>query len=557
MTDTAIVVCLLLAEFWAAAMAAPGIPGHAAQRPSLAAPARRVLHGSNLDPLLAAARGLTTSNTAPAPNTQAERKPPAARIDSRKTGQPAAQQPAKTRPKPAKKPPAPRTAAPPEAPKLPSGPLEEDTGYRGIWYANQPSGDQYRFKYSGGLATYPQQHIPIAWYSPQAKKTFFVYGGRPPDANRLLHMVSYFDHQTGMVPRPRILLDKQTDDAHDNPTLAVDDAGFVWVFSNAHGTGRPAFLCRSRSPLAIEAFDHLLTTNFSYSQPWYVPHDGFCFLHTRYTAGRRFLFVGYSADGRHWDGVLPLAQIQQGHYQISCAQGSRIATAMNYHPTAGGLNARTNLYYLESPDGGRSWTNAQGQPLELPLTEVHNPALVHDYQRQGLLVYLKDMGFDAQGRPVILFLTSRHYASGPEGDPRIWRTARWTGSRWEIREAFSSDHNYDFGSLYLEPGQVWRVIAPTEPGPQPYNPGGEVVVWISRDQGISWQKAKQLTEHSRFNHTYIRRPVNAHPDFYALWADGDTREPSVSHLYFTDREGSHVWRLPANQDGPTRPEMVR
>lgn len=446
--------------------------------------------------------------------------------------------------------------SPPPSPKLPAGPLPEDIGYRGIWYSNQPSGDEFRFKYSGGLATYPQQHIPIAWYSPQADKTFFVYGGRAENENRLLHMVSYFDHRTGKVPRPRILLDKQTDDAHDNPTLSMDDAGFVWVFSNSHGTGRPAFVCRSRRPWSIEAFDHVLTTNFSYSQPWHLWHDGFCFLHTRYTAGRRFLFVGYSADGRHWDGAVPLAQIEQGHYQISCARDGRIATALNYHPVIGGLNARTNLYYLESRDGGRSWTNAQGQPLELPLREVHNPALVHDYQREGLLVYLKDMGFDREGRPVVLFLTSRHYASGPLGDPRIWRTARWTGDCWEIREAFGSDHNYDFGSLYLEPGGLWRVIAPTEPGPQPYNPGGEVVMWLSRDQGATWHKLKQLTEHSRYNHTYVRRPVHAHPDFYAIWADGDTHQPSESRLYFTDRQGSHVWRLPSKMDGPTRPEQV-
>ncbi len=26
-----------------------------------------------------------------------------------------------------------------------------DTGYRGIWYMNQPSGDEYVYKYSGGL----------------------------------------------------------------------------------------------------------------------------------------------------------------------------------------------------------------------------------------------------------------------------------------------------------------------------------------------------------------------------------------------------------------------
>lgn len=30
--------------------------------------------------------------------------------------------------------------------------------------------------------------------------------------------------------------------------------------------------------------------------------------------------------------------------------------------------------------------------------------------------------------------------------------------------------------------------------------------------------------------------MNAHPGFYALWADGDALKPSESSRYFTDRE---------------------
>ncbi|MBN2308178.1 MAG: LamG domain-containing protein, partial [Candidatus Hydrogenedentes bacterium] len=41
---------------------------------------------------------------------------------------------------------------------------EKDDGYRGIWYYNQPSGDEYVYKYSGGLGTYCAKHIPHAWY---------------------------------------------------------------------------------------------------------------------------------------------------------------------------------------------------------------------------------------------------------------------------------------------------------------------------------------------------------------------------------------------------------
>jgi len=117
--------------------------------------------------------------------------------------------------------------------------LERADGYRGIWYSNQPSKDEYRYKYSGGLGTYCAKHRPFAVYCEEVDKTFFCYGGAPADdPRRLLHMVSFFDHATGTVPRPVVLLDKQTGDAHDNPVIAVDDAGHVWIFSTSHGHPR-------------------------------------------------------------------------------------------------------------------------------------------------------------------------------------------------------------------------------------------------------------------------------------------------------------------------------
>jgi len=67
----------------------------------------------------------------------------------------------------------------------------KEDGYRGVWYMNQPSGDEYVFKYSGGLGTYCAKHIPHAWYAtPQhpdlyqnsnlmvlAPSAFFILGG--------------------------------------------------------------------------------------------------------------------------------------------------------------------------------------------------------------------------------------------------------------------------------------------------------------------------------------------------------------------------------------------
>jgi hypothetical protein len=239
-----------------------------------------------------------------------------------------------------------------------------------------------------------------------------------------------------------------------------------------------------------------------------------------------------------------LARAAEGHYQISGRQGQTVGTAFNYHPAGKGLNHRTNLYYMQTSDAGRTWRNAQGDTLALPLAESQSAALALEYESRGLLVYLKDLQFTAEGRPVALFLTTSGYEAGPMNDPRTFITARWTGSQWETHEVTRGDNAYDYASLYIEPDGAWRIIGTTEPGPQLYNTGGEVALWLSRDQGATWRRERQLTAKSEYNHNYPRRPLNAHPDFYALWADGHARELSPSRLYFTDRDGTRVWKLP-------------
>ncbi|MHC4742152.1 MAG: BNR-4 repeat-containing protein [Planctomycetota bacterium] len=426
----------------------------------------------------------------------------------------------------------------------------KDSGYRGIWYMNQPSGDEYVYKYSGGLGTYCAKHKPFAVYCEQTQKTYFCYGGTTTRSNReLLHMVSYYDHKTGKVPRPTILLNKKTSDAHDNPVISVDNKGYVWIFSTSHGTSRPSYIHKSNRPYDISEFSlipatkikdgrEVPITNFSYMQTWHIPDHGFICFFTRYNypADRTICFMT-SPDGVKYSEWTRIAAIEKGHYQISAAVKGKAATAFNYHPKPKGLNWRTNLYYLETADFGRSWRSADGKAAALPLTDKSNVCLVHGYQAEGLKVYLKDIRFDKDSRPVILFITSKGYESGPKNDPRTWTTARWTGDTWQIRQAFTSDNNYDMGSLYIENDQTWRIIGPTQTGPQPYNPGGEMAMWLSTDAGKSWKMTKQLTKNSPRNHTYARRPVSAHPDFYAIWADGHGRQPSESTLHFCNKQG--------------------
>jgi hypothetical protein len=257
-----------------------------------------------------------------------------------------------------------------------------------------------------------------------------------------------------------------------------------------------------------------------------------------------------------------LAHIEMGSYQVSWRHGDtdRVGTMFDIHPASGrpgkGLNYRTNLYYAETRDAGAMWTTVDGKPLQLPLTKAANSAMVHDFRADDLNVYMKDIAFDSAGRPVLVYLTSKGFEPGPKSGPYQWHTARWTGSRWIMRPISESDHNYDHGSLYIEADGTWRLVAPMDPGPQPWGTGGDIVMLTSRDAGNSWTR-KPLTAKSRFNHTYVRKPVNAHPDFYAIWADGSPLAPTMSSLYFCTKNGE-VFRLPAKMDGDNaRPERVK
>ncbi len=433
-------------------------------------------------------------------------------------------------------------------------------GFRGIWFElGQKSG--HGDKYSGGLGTYTANHVPMAHYAKKVNRTFFTWGGTPDGKQRRLQiLVSYYDHNTGKVARPVIVMDKgQVDDPHDNGSLSIDGEGHLWIFVSGRGKKRPGTTYRSKLPYEIKEWINLGESEFTYPQPWWFKGKGFLHTYTRYTGGRE-LYWNTSRDGREWGAEKKLAGIG-GHYQTSEQVGDRLITAFNRHP-GGNVDLRTDLYYMETADMGETWTTADGSMLTIPLTEAANPSRIRNYstnpaKADNANVYIHDTTADSDGRPVILYTTAKHHQPGPRGDPRTWTVARWNGSEWLFHIVTTSTHNYDTGSVHIEADGTWTIIGPTGTGPQKWGAGGEIELWTSKDQGATWAKQREVTSNSLRNHSYARRPRNAHPDFHAYWADGDTDKFSESHLYFTNRTGDKVWRLPYNMTGDfAAPERV-
>ncbi len=121
--------------------------------------------------------------------------------------------------------------------------------YRGIWYR---LGRDYEYgdKYSGGLGTYTANHKPLAVYSEEANKTFFVLGGTPTEEQQyLLILAGAYDHDSHKVSRPTIVYDKGAEgvyDAHDNASITLDADGYVWVFVAGRNVIRDGTLLRQR-----------------------------------------------------------------------------------------------------------------------------------------------------------------------------------------------------------------------------------------------------------------------------------------------------------------------
>lgn len=419
-------------------------------------------------------------------------------------------------------------------------------GYRGIWFTLGQVGP-YGDKYSGGLGTYTANHIPMAIHSPESQKTFFVYGGTSgPEDRQLVVMASWYDHETHRVPKPTVVhVSPGVDDPHDNPSITLDPEGYIWVFVSGRNVRRSGYIYRSEKPWSTERFQRIREDEFTYPQPWWTD-NGVLHLFTRYSDGRE-LYLERSPDGYNWSEPVKVAGIG-GHYQVSSWHKGTLGTFFNRHPR-GVVDERTDLYYIQSRDGGTHWTTADGTEVQLPLTREDHPARVRNLSADGRLQYTVDLNWDADGNPILLYVTSGSHEAGPQSEPRLWELSRWTGTDWAHSVVARSDHNYDLGSLFILEDR-WVIVGPTGTGPQAWGTGGEIERWESTDQGATWKKVRQITVNSPYNHTFVRRPLHATGPFSLYWADGDPTGISPSRLYFGELSGERFWQLPYEMDGP-------
>ena len=523
-------------------------------------------------------------------------------------------------------------------------PLPWDTmrasGYVGQWYSPL-RGPLMRMRFSGGMTFYPMTSEPVAIYSSAAEKTFFVYAGTGVHAEADVHaethiqagsaasrphanasqpstsisqpstnvsqphtspsqadpqplqvMVSYYDHKSGEVPRPVMLLEGPSG-AYGCPALAIDDVGRLYVFSAMLGTGdQPGQIFRSIRPYDISAWEKIAELDFRNPQAWFIPGQGFMLLHTRIadeesrsTDEESNICLSTSRDGFTWSKPMPLATFgrvdscvsavfydQVAHDKLANDKQdkvdddkldrdkaahsklgvAKVGVALVSRPggnspsgtnNASNTNNTTCLYYIETSDFGKTWRTYPSGHVSVPLDRPDNAAKVHDYGKDWW-VGLRSLGFvAANGSPVILQVVRLHSKAMPAKDSRLWTFSRWMGREWQTAAQGYSDHDFDGGDFSLDQSP-WHWVATTSPGPQPDAAGGNMIRWTSYDRGRSWSW-QPLTHGSTVNQNWPRHPVNAADGMEFLWTDGDANKPSLSQIYFADRAGN-VYQLPTS-----------
>lgn len=408
----------------------------------------------------------------------------------------------------------------------------QNDSFQGVWYAcgtanaypGQPN------VYSGPMATYAAWHRPMAVHVASQAKTYFVFGNAKNSPT-----ISYYDHRTRQFAAPVVLGANRNGDAHRNPTLLIDEQGFLYVFYGAHGD--VTHVVKSVESYRIDRWRTMVDFDQrnTYPQPWQL-RSAELFVSFRGMIG--WAFRRSTDGGQSWlpaEGFIHFPRC--AIYAITIAETGSYPRRVHiaWSKLGGGTPEevatkhvwarRYNVYYACSDDAGVTWKRSDGTTYRLPIDETQAEKL-YDSGEHG--VWLKDIQLDPQGKPLILFVDSecRTYAGR-------WKIARQEAG-WQIADMAPSDHMYDDGAMVIRGEKDYWIYAPTGVS-QPHEDGGEIEAWQSTDRGATWTRIAPLTTNSPFSHNNAKTVLGGAPDFRVFWSYGDSVAPPRSRavdLYY-------------------------
>lgn len=407
--------------------------------------------------------------------------------------------------------------------------LFDDRITHGAWFACCESNGYTQ--YHTPAATYYTTHRPTAIrHGGMHDRTFFAYGDFSRDP-----AIRYFDHDTKELSDAVIIGRTQIpDDAHGNPSILIDDAGYIYAFYGCHH--HPIQMRRSVRPEDISEWtaEVLIADMATYPQPWMLDSTTMILSYRKkYPDGQPYYrtadwsYVTSADFGATWSE--PTSLIVQPYIYVyaltAVGTGDGVKTFhIAFTPFDYRHKRYSNIYYLYSDDGLETFKGRGGRMLGTPPFEVAQTEIIYDSRYQSS--HINDFALDGNDNPYILLNVGPWYQTAPSG-PGEWRLAVHTGGGWTSHPIAPCDHLFDRGAIVVEGPERIRAYLPV--GSDGHD-GGEIAEYASFDGGKSWELARMLTHESRYVHNYVVRVIDWHPEFQILWSYGSSeRTGSCCH----------------------------
>jgi hypothetical protein len=347
------------------------------------------------------------------------------------------------------------------------------------------------------VAFYGDVTNPVAIYSEIAKQTFIIYQTKVPSDNYKANTVSY-DHNTNNFSGPiEINGTGLSSDAHGAPSITISPDGYLYAFYGTHGDTIQHYK-KSSNPYDISSWseEQTILTNkkgFTYPQVFFIDDtlhmffrqggsdvDNFSYMYYRTISHTKF-------DGVEWTEPVPLTDFSDfsdqktvsGMYHVTYVNptDNTIHIAYNWFQSASAT--RYHLYYMKSTDNGKTWTEADGTPLTMPVDEYSSEKIV-DSGSEFCNVCLGDIHTTPAGFPLILFNLAT-----------VFKLARWNGSIWILTDIVAVDHNFDYGTLVIDSESQYRAYITVGE-----DRGGAIMEYLTTDSGVTWQYQKTIVNGS-------------------------------------------------------------
>jgi hypothetical protein len=405
--------------------------------------------------------------------------------------------------------------------------LFDDRITHGAWFACCASNGYTQ--YHTPAATYYTTHRPTAIRHRGAHdRTYFVYGDFSRDP-----AIRYFDHDTKELSDAIIIGRTQIpDDAHGNPSILIDDAGYIYAFYGCHHN--PIQMRRSRRPEDISGWtDEVLIADMAtYPQPWMLDSTTMILSYrikypdvAPYYLTADWSYIISTDFGATW--TEPTSLIVQPYIYVyaltAVGAGDSVKTFhIAFTPFDYQEKRYSGIYYLYSDDGLETFKDRGGMELGPPPFDVAHTERVYDSGYWSS--HINDFALDGDDNPYILFNVGPWYQTNPVGSGE-WRLAVNAGGGWTSHSIAPCDHLFDRGAIIVEGMERIRAYLPVG---NDRHDGGEIAAYASSDGGASWVLERMLTHESRYVHNYVSRVIGRHPEFQIFWSYGPSEQTGSS-----------------------------